>query len=283
MLGNLISAGASLIGGFMNKESAEDTREAQINMTREQMAAQKEFAQNGLSWKINDALRNADKIHPIYSMGSAGASFSPVSTNFSTDSSMGNAVASAGQDIGRAVNATATQPQRINAYQEAAQQISLEKGTLENELLKTQLASQQARLRAPATPPFPAVGSNNYLIPEQAQSGPNAGAFKDKIEDRVPSAPGQPQQEGGAIPDVGYARTSTGYAPVPSKNVKERIEDMHLSEVLWMMRNNLMPTLGMRDPPPNSLLSANEVWRFNPVKQEYYKAYRPRSSGGRGW
>lgn len=276
MLGNLIGAGASLIGGFLNKSSADATREQQLQLAHENMAMQKEFAQNGLTWKIDDAIRNADKIHPIYSMGSAGASFSPVSTNFQNDSSMGNAVASAGQDIGRAVNATATQPQRLNAYQEAAQQISLEKGTLENELLKTQLASQQGRLRQNATPPFPMAG-NQYLVDGQTQSG---GAFKDKQADRVPSAPGAPHQEGGAISDVGYARTPTGYSPIPSKDVKERIEDMPIQELIWALRNNIQPNVGIRNPPPNSLLQEGQVWRWSYPKQEYYIANKPTRKSG---
>jgi len=262
----------------MSSKNAKETREQQLALAERNIAEQRDFAQHGLTWKINDALANADKVHPIYSLGSAGASFSPVSANFSSDSSMGNAVASAGQDIGRAINATATGGQRADAFTKAAQTIQLEKGALENELLKTQLASQQGRLRQQATPAFPPTG-DQYLVPGQAQSGP-AGAFKDKIEDRVPSAPGRPQQEGGAIPDVGYARTATGWAPVPSKNVKERIEDMHYNELMWMMRNNILPSFGMRDPPPNSMLQKDQVWRYSPLRQEYYIKNKPTRSSG---
>jgi len=278
MLGNIISAGASLLGGLMSSKNAKETRDQQLQLAERNIAEQRDFAQHGLTWKINDALANADKVHPIYSLGSAGASFSPVSANFSTDTSMGNAVAAAGQDIGRAVNSTATSGQRADAFTKAAQAIQLEKGTLENELLKTQLASQQGRLRQVSAPAFPAT-TDQHLVPGQAQSGP-VTAFKDKPEDRVPSAPGLPQQEGGAIPDVGYARTKDGWAPVPSKNVKERIEDMHVNELMWMYRNNILPTLGMRDPPPNTLLKSGQVWRYDPLRQEYYIKNKPTRSSG---
>lgn len=276
MLGNIISAGASILGGFMNKSSADKSREATERMAAENIAQQREFAKNGLTWKIDDAIRNADKIHPIYSMGSAGASFSPVTAAFPADNSMGNAVASAGQDIGRAVNATATQGQRATAFTAAAQAISLEKGQLENELLKQQLASQNARLRQNATPPSP-IGADPYLIDGQSSSGP---AFKDKQGERIPSAPGAPQQEHGSISDIGFARTKTGWAPVPSKDVKERIEDMPLNELMWLYRNNILPTLGVRDPPPNKLLHRDQVWRFDPLRQEYYVKNKRTSHSG---
>lgn len=278
MLGNIISAGASLIGGFMNKESAEDAETAKANLARDNYEHQKEFAQKGLTWKIADAMANKDLVHPIYSLGSAGSSFSPVSANFSADTSLGNSIASAGQDIGRAVNASSTQPQRLSAYQEAAQTISLEKGTLENELLKTQLASQQGRLRQTATPPFPtSQNGDQYLVPGQTESGP---AFKDKPGDRIPAAPGAPWQEGGAISDMGFARTPTGYSPVPSKDVKERIEDMPIQELIWALRNNVAPNVGVRSPPPNSLLQKDQVWRWSYPKQEYYIANKPTRNSG---
>lgn len=277
MLGPLISTVGNLVGSFINRESAEDQREATLNWGREQYQHQREFAQNGLTWRIDDAMRNADRVHPIYSLGGGGATYTPTSANFTADNSLGNAVAQSGQDIGRAISATSTQGQKATAFQQAAQTIQLEKGQLENELLKTQLASQQARLRSPATPPFP---GSQYLVPGQTQSGPAPDAFKDKVEDRVPSAPGAPQQEGGAIPDVGWARTKDGWAPVPSKNVKERIEDMHLNELMWMYRNNILPTLGMRDPPPNKHLQRDQVWRFDPLRQEYYIKNKPTRHSG---
>jgi len=164
----------------------------------------------------------------------------------------------------------------VDAFTQAAQAITLEKGTLENELLKTQLASQQGRLRQNATPPFPDTG-DNYQIPGQTQSGPQV-YIKPKPLEVAPGHTSQPQSEGGSIADLGYSRTATGWAPVPSKDVKERIEDSVIQERLWDMRNNLLPSIGMRfDPPPFSPPPGQE-WHFHVPTQEY--RLQPK---GQGW
>lgn len=264
MIGELISAGANLLGGFLNRQEAEKSREQTERLAQQNIALQKEFAQHGLTWKIDDAMRNADKIHPIYSMGSAGASFSPVSANFASSGAMGNAIAAAGQDIGRAVNSTATQGQRLDAFTKAAQMLTLEKGGLENELLRAELASKNGRLRQVSAPPFPAPGENNFLIPGQS------GTYVKPTPLAVtPGVPSQPQSEGGAITDVGYARTSTGWAPIPSKDIKERIEDNLPQELLHTMRNNIFPSVGINMSPPPFAAPPGKEWFFHPGKQEY--------------
>lgn len=267
MLGPLISAGANIIGGLFNSASADKARDQAERHAQQQAANQREFAQQGLTWKIDDAIRNAEKVHPIYSLGSAGASYSPVSASFTADNSMGNAVASAGQDIGRAVSATATKDQRADAFTKASQALALEKGGLENELLRAELASKNGRLRATPNPPFPAPGANHFNIPGQVQSGDPY--VKSKPLEVAPGAPGQPQSEGGAVTDVGYARTATGWAPVPSKDVKERMEDNIFQEANHFMRNNIFPTLGINLAPPPFAAPPGQAWVFNPLKQEY--------------
>lgn len=264
MLGQAISAGASLIGGLMNSSATKKANEQNLALAREQMEKQEEFAREGLSWKIADAYRNADRVHPIYSLGVSGPSYSPVSANFTADASLGTAISSAGQDIGRAVNATATNKQRVDAFTQASQKLALEKGSLENELLRTELASKNGRLRQVAQPPFPSLTAQ-YEIPGQ----PATELIKAKPLEVAPGHPGQPQSEGGSITDVGYARTSTGWAPVPSNDVKQRIEDNFIQERLWDIRNNLMPSFGMNFAPPPFPAPPGKVWEFHVPSQEY--------------
>lgn len=274
MLGNIISAGASLIGGYLNSKATQKQNAAAAALADKNMQQQRDFAEHGLTWKINDALKNADKVHPIYSLGASTPSYTPVSANFSADHGIGNAIGSAGQDIGRAINATATQGQRASAFTAAAQKLSLEKGALENELLRTQLASQNARLRSPATPPFPVQG-DGYNIPGQTQSGPLIKATPLEV---TPGVPHQPQSEGGSITDVGYARTSTGWVPVPSKDVKERIEDDFVQQTLHTMRNNVLPSIGYNFNPPPFKAPEGQEWHFHVPTQEY--RLQPK---GQGW
>lgn len=275
MLGPIISAGANIIGGLLNSKATKDANAQSAALAQQNMEMQKEFAQQGLRWKIDDAFSRAHKVHPIYSLGSAGAAFSPVSASFTADTSIGNAVAAAGQNIGRAVHSTATQAERVDSFTKAAQALSLEKGALENEVLRTQLASENARLRQAATPPFPSA--NPYLVPGQTSSGP-AELIKAKPLEVAPGVPGQPQSEGGSITDVGYARTSTGYAPVPSKDVKERIEDDFVQQALHLMRNNVLPSIGYNFNPPPFKAPEGKEWHFHIPTQEY--RLQPK---GQGW
>lgn len=264
MLGQLISAGTSLLGGFLNSNATKKANEQSAALARENIQLQKDFAQQGLTWKIDDAFRNADRVHPIYSMGASTPSFSPVSANFAADTSVGSAVASAGQDIGRAVHATATGKQRADAFTVASQKLSLEKGALENELLRTELASKNGRLRQNATPSLPMPG-DAYLIPGQG----NSDLIKNKPLEVAPGHPGQPSSEGGAIADTGYTRTTTGWAPVPSQDVKQRIEDNFVQERLWDIRNNVLPSFGMNFAPPPFPAPPGKVWEFHVPTQEY--------------
>lgn len=266
LIGAGISGAFNMAAADKAADEAAKTREAQIDLWNRNNAAQKEFAQWGLTWKIEDAMRNADRVHPIYSLGGGGASFSPSTPAFQSDTSGANALAATGQDISRAISATASASQREDAFSVASRKLLLEKGTLENELLRTQIASMNGRLRQNANPPFPAVGdASSYLVPGQSSSG----LIKNKPLEVTPGVATQPQSEGGAITDVGYARTSTGWAPVPSKDVKERIEDNLIQEVMHAFRNNVLPTVGLNKSPPPFEAPKGKEWHFNPLRQEY--------------
>lgn len=263
MLGELLSAGASLAGGFLQRENNRDAMNMQKDLTQQNVALQREFAQNGIRWKVEDA--KAAGIHPIYALGGSGASFSPVSANFSADTSLPNALASAGQDLGRAINSTRTEKERVDAFTLTGQKLALEKAGLENDLLRTQIASATGRLRQTPTPPAPVAGPG-YMVPGQTSSGP---LIERKPLEVAPAHPGRPNAEGGAITDVGYARTNTGWVPVPSNDVKNRIEDNFVQERLWDMRNNVLPSFGFNTSPPPFKPPPGQKWYFDVARQEY--------------
>lgn len=245
MLGNLISAGASLLGGLFGQKQAD-----------KQAEMQKQFAQQGIRWKVADA--KAAGIHPIYALGAPTHSFSPVSIG----DSLGQGIRAAGQDIGRAINSTSSPGQRMSAEVQAAAALNLERGGLENELLRTQIA----RLKQTANPPLPEP-DQRYGIPGQ---GPTAqpGAVQEKTE-RSGWNPADPSTESHAIPDIGWARSSEGtWALAPSKDMKQRIEDMNFYELQHFIRNmgtqfldnfSVAGSKGPFPPPPG------EKWIFNPV------------------
>lgn len=258
----MLDAIARVIGGIMGQNESENTRADQINWGREQIQKQEQFAKEGLTWKIDDAFRNADRVHPIYSMGASGPTFSPVSMNFQSSNALGEAVAGAGQDISRAMFSTASAPVRELSLKLATAQV--EGVQLDNDIKRAQLASEVGRLRQNATPPFPVPG-DNWSLPGQAQSE----YVKPKALEVAPGAASAPNMEGGSITDVGIARTKDGFAPVPSKDVKERIEDNLPQEWMHFYRNNILPSFGVNLSPPPFKAPEGKEWWFNTFRQEY--------------
>lgn len=148
MLGNLISAGASLIGGLLGNKSQKDANE-------DNYKGQKEFAQNSVQWRAADAKKAG--ISPLFALGMSPVSYSPSSVG---DTSLSSAMSSMGQDVGRAVSA-ATGPQgRLDA---TVQALTIKRMGLENDLL----ASQIAKINQPGNPP--GIGSN-HIIPGQGDA-----------------------------------------------------------------------------------------------------------------
>ena len=103
IIGSAISGGLSYLGSRSANKSAEGIAEAN-------MALQREFAQNGIRWKVEDAKQAG--IHPLYALGASTPSFSPVSANFSNQL---DGLASASQDIGRAIDSTRTSSERMES------------------------------------------------------------------------------------------------------------------------------------------------------------------------
>lgn len=132
MLGSIISAIGGIAGGFLGNSAAKD-----------QMAMQKQFAQNGIRWKVEDAKRAG--IHPLYALGAPTMSYSPVATG-------DYGVSQAGQDIGRAIDQTRTQPERADARFQA---LALENQQLQNDSLRMDIASKTARLAQQTGPALP--------------------------------------------------------------------------------------------------------------------------------
>lgn len=151
MLGSAVSAGLSYFGGQKTAEANQANMQAQIAM-------QKEFAKNGIRWRVEDAQKAG--VHPLYALGAQTHSFSPVSVG---DTSDGTAMANMGQDVSRAINAMRTQGERDEAFAATAKRLELEGMGLKNELL----AAQIAKLRAASNPPIP--GS---IVPEATKHDP---------------------------------------------------------------------------------------------------------------
>lgn len=252
MLGALIGAGTQLLGGLLGRDSAQ--KQADKNA-----ALQREFAQSGIQWKVEDAKKAG--VHPLYALGASTHSFSPVSISDPLPAAMANA----GQDLSRAMTSTATPTQRQTAFGSAMESLTLEKAGLENQLLRSQIV----RMNQTSSPPIPSAaqrwgvdGQGPTALPDTSGVSLPGTIIQDNPQKRV-GFTGTPM-EPGAISDLGYAKTAHGYFPVPSADVKERIEDQLIPELAWAIRNMGYPMLGAGQQPPYPAPKGHE-WRFSPV------------------
>lgn len=141
-------------GMFMDMQNAERNRDLQSANAANNIALQREFAQHGIKWKVDDA--KSAGIHPLYALGASTTSFSPVSIGSGSATTFASDMGSMGQDISRAINATRTEPERADAYQTTLKALQLERGKLENDVLRATLASQVQKINQAGTPPpFP--------------------------------------------------------------------------------------------------------------------------------
>lgn len=130
MWGTIISAAAPIIGGLLsNKQSADNKAE--------DVALQREFAQNGIRWKVADA--KAAGLHPLHALGASTASYTP---SISVTDGLGNAMSEAGQGLGRAINAQQTQSERSL---QQAQLAHLEAQTRKEDAMSAYYASEASR------------------------------------------------------------------------------------------------------------------------------------------
>lgn len=162
--GGLISGVGSLIGGNQSKKNAE--RQAQMNYL-----AQKEFAQNGIRWKVHDS--EAAGIHPLFSLGANTSSYNPV-IGYSGDGGLSDFSATLGQSFDRAVQAKKTPAERAIAQLQQQKLFDLDVRQKEANIALTNAEiSRVSRQTQQQVPPMPsASGSTGEIIAGQAQSQP---------------------------------------------------------------------------------------------------------------
>lgn len=264
IIGAGISAGAGLAGGILNLGAQNRANKTQERLASEQMAFQQDLATQGIRWRVNDAKKAG--IHPLYALGANIPSYAPVSTAFGAPNF--DFVGRAGQDVGRAVQASLTPPEKTREYIQASQKLALERGALENQIL----AARLAKINQPGTGPgVPSLRTNRYMIDGQGETarGVAPGALvKDTPLERVVPDPARPWQEPGAHVDMSWARTPRGYVRSRSKDVADRGDDDTIGNILWSVRNRFLPTLRaiaghpVRGPYP---APPGKKWSLNPL------------------
>ncbi len=226
--GAAISGAASLAGSFIGASSQSEANDAMLANAAKDRQLQRNFAKKGIRWRVKDA--QAAGIHPLYAMGASLPTYSPSGINIGAKRS-GGGLAAAGQDIGRAVAATATQPERDLQIARAA----LENKYLEAQILKLTRENQTG-------PPFPSAMDAPGGIPGQGSFPGRHPGVQVLPRQITATAPDTPSRAAGTVPAISFMRNQdNSLSIVPSPGAKELIEDQIIPEAQWAYRNLVTP------------------------------------------
>ncbi|QXP44186.1 MAG: DNA pilot protein [Arizlama microvirus] len=184
ILGTLLGGGLKLAGSL-------------IGQSKEQKL-QKQFAKNAIQWKVQDA--EAAGIHPLYALGANTVSYAPMGLG----SQLGDIGGEMGQDISRAIAAPQDSKERASDYTRSLQALQLERGSLENELLRGQIRN----VNAAGSPPVSPDVKSTEIIDGQGDTRAPVSAFGVTVKPRASETPAQDlENEYGEASDfVGGAR-----------------------------------------------------------------------------
>ena len=278
-IGGIAGGVAGLFSSGQSSASAE-------RLNRLNYEHQKEFAQNGIRWKVADA--KAAGLHPLAALGASTAQYTPATAI--GDSPDWSFLADAGQSIGRAVDAKRTQQERVEQQQkqDAAFALKAENQKAENDLIRAQTASiqqdmvlrqakasEQAVRTQQQVPAMPSLGRDGSVIAGQGDATSPAG-IEAKPAEIVVNDPQTRTAEAGSHPDKRWLRTSTGgYQPVRSEAAQNALEDDIVGSFRYDMRNGLANMANSQDnAPPRAFLPdggrGNYFWFWDGVLGEWY-------------
>lgn len=244
-LGSVVSAVGSIAGGILGANSAQ-------NVAGMNYEAQKEFAQNGIRWKVEDAKRAG--IHPLYALGASTQGYSP-SGGYTGDYGIADAAAHFGQGYERAQQAKMTKEERDkqdvrDAIQDMAALEDLRQKKRMNdaqirlansEIFRNFALSTNALRKTGLPPAIP--GGLGGVIAGQGNSYAT-GQTTPEISSVVTSEKGTPSVQAGSPPDVRFYRTlSGGRAPLPTEDAGDAMDAALGAGLQWSFRNNLVPWL----------------------------------------
>jgi hypothetical protein len=286
MWGSIVGGIGSVVGGVLGLQSQKQSAANAEKLNQLNYEHQKEFAQNGIRWKVADA--KAAGLHPLAALGASTAQYTPATAI--GDSPDWSFLADAGQSIGRAVDAKRTQQERVEQQQkqDAAFALKAENQKAENDLIRAQTASiqqdmvlrqakasEQAVRTQQQVPAMPSLGRDGSVIAGQGDATSPAG-IEAKPAEIVVNDPQTRTAEAGSHPDKRWLRTSTGgYQPVRSEAAQNALEDDIVGSFRYDMRNGLANMANSQDnAPPRAFLPdggrGNCFWFWDGVLGEWY-------------
>lgn len=224
ILGAVTGPIGGLIGGELDRQDqrGQESRDRQqqdlINQRNYDM--QKEFAQMGIRWRAEDA--RAAGLHPLAAIGANVTGASPSYTMQASNPSRSNyreTFGELGQNISRAINATATMEER------AITRERIRGAQLDNTIKEIEIRKLNS------SPPLP--------LPTPGQ--PSA----DWVESSYPS--------------VAYMRSPTGLVPIMPPNLAEALESDQTGQGQWLIRYRGGPNVNPIERPAKEMLPPGKV------------------------
>lgn len=161
-ISDFAGAGASLLGSGLNMLN-------QNEINRKNAELQKEFAQNSIQWKVEDAKRAG--VHPLAALGASGYSASPSFVGAD------NGIAQAGQQVSQGI---------AKALDRDAEKLSaLKVKDAELDLMKKSLEIKQMGQKVTADNIFGELGSSSIRYP-------NGSALTSGLKNNVLESPASP-------------------------------------------------------------------------------------------
>lgn len=259
-----VAIGTELAGDYLGSEAAESANKRSIASNEREAErdrqAQKEFAQMGIRWRVEDA--KAAGIHPLAALGSGGASYSPTAVMTSPDMSKADFFQRTGQNVSRAISASLSSHERTMAA------LQLEREKKQNQLLDLEILERQKQVLSPGssagatTQPFSGdpVDVNDDVLAAKVW---NALGFRGPAPHRARMG-----QERGYRPDVSFSNRDGVLVPQIPESLSESMEDDVIGKALWSLAHRVKPNFGAgRMPPREDLPPGYKRWRWSFTKQ----------------
>lgn len=257
---------ANYLAGREQSEAQKDANRINQQNAERNIALQREFATNGIRWKVEDAKKAG--LHPLAALGASTQSFSPVSVGASPADGGAQSLSHMGQDISRAIQTTRTaEEQQLAKLQLATAQADLDGKIIDNQIRGSQLQKLNS---VPTALPS---GMDNSNLPGQGN------AVRVKPSEIIASDRNNTAVQDGVINTLQYTRETSGNLGIaPSSDIKERNEDDFIAESLWHLKNRVLPPAPSTDKypiPENLRKQGYKYWFWNPWKQEFVPSKNP--------
>ncbi|AXH77386.1 MAG: DNA pilot protein [Microviridae sp.] len=227
---------AAIVSAIAGAAGAAANADAQRKANNRNADMQKDFAENGIQRKVADA--KAAGIHPLYALGASTPQFSP---SYQAGD-VGGPIAQSGQDISRALMATADSDTRrtSNATAGHMAQLQEEHMSLQNDLLRSQILRSNAQIG----PPMPAVSypvlPGNVDVITGDSVGP--GTVKYTPHEITSGRSDYPFLNPGTVPGgAEYDFGPAGRWILPSNQASQALEDMDLGKYAITAAMNFGP------------------------------------------